>query len=212
MDTSRGHFITVEGVEGAGKSTQMSYIESCLKASDIPLIVTREPGGTPLGEEIREILLRPRQEGMGHKTELLLMFAARSEHLDQKILPALAAGNWVLCDRFTDATYAYQGGGRGVDKALITDLEELVQGEHRPDLTIYLDLPVEKGLERARERGELDRFESEGIEFFNSVRQAYLERASQLPEIYRVIDASPSIREVQQQIKSVLDDYLLRNK
>lgn len=212
MDTSRGHFITVEGVEGAGKSTQMSYIESCLKASDIPLIVTREPGGTPLGEEIREILLRPRQEGMGHKTELLLMFAARSEHLDQKILPALAAGSWVLCDRFTDATYAYQGGGRGVDTALITDLEELVQGEHRPDLTIYLDLPVEKGLERARERGELDRFESEGIEFFNSVRQAYLERASQLPEIYRVIDASPSIREVQQQIKSVLDDYLLRNK
>jgi dTMP kinase len=209
---NHGRFITLEGVEGAGKSTQLSYIQSFLEAAGIPLIVTREPGGTPLGEEVREILLRPRDEGMADKTELLLMFAARSEHLDQKILPALQAGTWVLCDRFTDATYAYQGGGRGVDKSLITQLEDLVQGQHRPDLTLYLDLPVDKGLQRARQRGDLDRFESENIEFFESVREAYLERASQLQDIYRVIDASQSIAEVQQQIKVVLDSYILRNK
>ena len=210
MATQNGQFITVEGVEGAGKSTQLSFVQTYLQQAGINLTVTREPGGTPLGEEIREILLQPRADGMDGKTELLLMFAARAEHLAQKILPALEKGEWVLCDRFTDATYAYQGGGRGLDKSLILDLENIVQGSHRPNLTIYLDLPVEIGLERARQRGELDRFEQEEIQFFENVRQAYLDRAGQLPDIYRVIDAAQSIEDVTQQIKLALDDFLLQ--
>jgi dTMP kinase len=206
---TRGQFITVEGVEGAGKSTQLRFIESYLRQAGKSLVVTREPGGTPLSEEIREILLQPREEGMAGNTELLLMFAARAEHLAQKILPALDAGQWVLCDRFTDATYAYQGGGRGLDKSLILDLENLIQGDHRPDMTIYLDLPVETGLKRARERGELDRFERENLQFFESVRQAYLERSVQLSNIYRVIDAGQTIDEVEHQVKQALDAFLL---
>jgi dTMP kinase len=137
------------------------------------------------------------------------MFAARAEHLAQKILPALDAGQWVLCDRFTDATYAYQGGGRGLDKSLILDLENLIQGDHRPDMTIYLDLPVETGLKRARERGELDRFERENLQFFENVRQAYLDRSRQLSNIYRVIDAGQTIDEVEHQVKQALDAFLL---
>ena len=206
---TRGQFITVEGVEGAGKSTQLHFIESYLRQAGKSLVVTREPGGTPLGEEIREILLQPREDGMAGNTELLLMFAARAEHLSQKILPALDAGQWVLCDRFTDATYAYQGGGRGLDKSLILDLENLIQGDHRPDMTIYLDLPVETGLKRARERGELDRFEREDLQFFESVRQAYLDRSRQLTNIYRVIDAGQTIDEVEHQVKQALDAFLL---
>ena len=205
---TRGQFITVEGVEGAGKSTQLRFIESYLRQAGKSLVVTREPGGTPLGEEIREILLQPREDGMAGNTELLLMFAARAEHLAQKILPALEAGHWVLCDRFTDATYAYQGGGRGLDKSLILDLENLIQGENRPDMTIYLDLPVETGLKRARERGELDRFERENLQFFESVRQAYLDRSRQLTSIYRVIDAGQTIDEVEHQVKQALDAFL----
>jgi dTMP kinase len=206
---TRGQFITVEGVEGAGKSTQLRFIESYLRQAGKSLVVTREPGGTPLSEEIREILLQPREEGMAGNTELLLMFAARAEHLAQKILPALDAGQWVLCDRFTDATYAYQGGGRGLDKSLILDLENLIQGDHRPDMTIYLDLPVETGLKRARERGELDRFERENLQFFENVRQAYLDRSRQLSNIYRVIDAGQTIDEVEHQVKQALDAFLL---
>lgn len=206
---TRGQFITVEGVEGAGKSTQLHFIESYLRQAGKSLVVTREPGGTPLGEEIREILLQPREDGMAGNTELLLMFAARAEHLSQKILPALDAGQWVLCDRFTDATYAYQGGGRGLNKSLILDLENLIQGDHRPDMTIYLDLPVETGLKRARERGELDRFEREDLQFFESVRQAYLDRSRQLTNIYRVIDAGQTIDEVEHQVKQALDAFLL---
>jgi dTMP kinase len=205
----RGLFITVEGVEGAGKSTQLSFIESYLLAAGISLEVTREPGGTPLAEEIRELLLRPRDNGMSPGTELLLMFAARAEHLQNKILPALERGDWVLCDRFTDATYAYQGGGRQLDKSLIEELERLIQGDHRPDITIYLDLPVATGMERARKRGELDRFEREGLDFFERVRQAYLERSRHLPDTYRVIDASQSIEAVNSEIKTVLDSILL---
>lgn len=212
LESQRGLFITVEGVEGAGKSTQLAFIQNYLEAAGISLVVTREPGGTPLAEEVREILLRPRDEGMSVKAELLLMFAARAEHLQQKILPALARGQWVLCDRFTDATYAYQGGGRQMDKSLIMDLEHLVQGEHRPDVTIYLDLPVATGLERARKRGELDRFEREGIDFFERVREAYLDRSRQLPGVYRVIDAGQSIEEVESEIKAVLDRELSINK
>ena len=208
---TRGQFITVEGVEGAGKSTQLAFIEGYLRQAGKSLVVTREPGGTPLGEEIREILLQPRADGMAGQTELLLMFAARAEHLSQKILPALDEGGWVLCDRFTDATYAYQGGGRRLDKSLILDLENLVQGHHRPDMTIFLDLPVEVGLQRAQQRGELDRFETEDIAFFERVRQAYLDRARQLPEVYCVIDASHTIEEVQLQIQDVLEDFLLHH-
>ena len=203
-------FITVEGVEGAGKSTQLAFIESYLRQAGKSLVVTREPGGTPLGEEIREMLLQPRDDGMAGKTELLLMFATRAEHLAQKILPALDAGQWVLCDRFTDATYAYQGGGRRLDKSLILDLENLIQGQHRPNMTIYLDLPVEIGLERARQRGELDRFEREDIQFFERVRQAYLDRAKQLPDVYRIIDASQTIDDVTEQIRVALDSFLLQ--
>ena len=205
---NKGLFITVEGVEGAGKSTQLAFIQSYLRAAGVSLLVTREPGGTPLAEEIRELLLSPRDAGMAPTTELLLMFAARAEHLQQKILPAIERGDWVLCDRFTDATYAYQGGGRNLDKSLITDLEQLVQGNHRPDITIYLDLPVETGLERASKRGELDRFEREGIEFFERVREAYLERSRQLSGIYRVVDAGQSIKEVESQIRIILDAIL----
>lgn len=204
MATKKGLFITVEGVEGAGKSTQLAFIESCLKIADVNYITTREPGGTPLGEEVREILLKPRQEGMSAKAELMLMFAARAEHLQQKILPALQAGQWILCDRFTDATYAYQGGGRMLDKSLIASLEELTQNDLRPDVTIYLDLPVETGLERARQRGELDRFEQEDIAFFERVRQAYLDRARQYPDIYHIIDASENIEGVKNQVEKVL--------
>ena len=211
-NSARGLFITVEGVEGAGKSTQLAFIEDFLRSADIPLTVTREPGGTPLAEEIRHLLLTPRDDGMAEHTELLLMFAARAEHLQRKILPALEQGTWVLCDRFTDATYAYQGGGRQLDKSMITSLEGLVQGTHRPDMTIYLDLPVEVGLERARNRGELDRFEREGTEFFQRVRDAYLERAGQLPEIYQLIDASQDIDSVKHQIQKVLETKLLQDK
>ena len=211
MKEERGLFITVEGVEGAGKSTQLSFIDSYLRAAGISLVVTREPGGTPLAEEIRELLLRPRDAGMAPTTELLLMFAARAEHLEQKIMPAIRRGDWVLCDRFTDATYAYQGGGRNLNKSLITELEQLVQGDHRPDLTIYLDLPVATGLERARKRGQLDRFEQEDVGFFERVRKAYLERSRQLPGIYRVVDASQSIEDVKLQIRNILDAILPEN-
>jgi len=204
----KGLFITVEGVEGAGKSTQMAFIEDYLRQSGIELVVTREPGGTPLGEEIRELLLRPREGGMTDKTELMLMFAARAEHLEQKIIPALEQGQWVLCDRFTDATYAYQGGGRGIDGSLIADLERLAQGGIRPDITLYLDVPVEIGLARAEQRGNLDRFEQEDEAFFNNVRKVYLDRAASMPSIYRTIDASKDIEAVKDQVISILSDII----
>lgn len=206
--TEKGLFITLEGVEGAGKTTQLAFIENYLRQANIDLLVTREPGGTPLGEEIRELLLRPRSEGMTGRAELMLMFAARSEHLEEKIIPALENGTWVLCDRFTDATYAYQGGGRGLDQSLIAHLEEFAQGDLRPDVTIYLDLPVETGLERARQRSEPDRFEQEDEAFFRAVRQTYLHRAEQYPDIYRVIDASKTIDKVQQQISAILSELV----
>ena len=203
-EIKRGTFITLEGVEGAGKSTQLAYIEDFLRRADIDLLVTREPGGTVLGEEIRELLLRPRQDGMSDRAELLLMFAARAEHLQKKIIPALRAGTWVLCDRFTDATYAYQGGGRGLDTGLISQLEQLAQDELRPDVTIYLDVPVETGLQRASRRGELDRFEQENQQFFNRVREVYLQRANSLPDIYHCIDATQDIDAVQRDIQLLL--------
>lgn len=200
---SRGLFITVEGGEGVGKSTNMAYLEQHLSDLGIDIVVTREPGGTALGEDIRELLLRPREDKMAANAELLLIFAARAQHLAQVVEPALAQGRWVLCDRFTDATYAYQGGGRGLPVGIIRELEQLVQGELRPDYTLLLDAPVEVGMSRARGRGELDRFEQEQTEFFERVRRTYLELASQGSGRYRVVDASKALPDVEQQLEEV---------
>lgn len=200
-----GQFITVEGTEGVGKSTNMAFIEDWLTKAGKELVITREPGGTELGEKLRSVLLDAREQSMSDDTELLLMFAARAQHLHEVIKPALASGKWVLCDRFTDATYAYQGGGRGIDMSRIAELEQWVQGDLRPDMTLILDLPVDIGLERAGKRSEPDRFELEKHDFFNKVRDTYLARAAAKPESYQVIDASPSIDEVQQSIQAVLE-------
>ncbi len=205
---TKGLFITLEGGEGAGKSTQLAYIRQRIEAAGIPLHVTREPGGTPLAEQIRTLLLDHRDEEMAPDTELLLMFAARAQHLARLVRPALARGEWVLCDRFTDATYAYQGGGRGIGFARIAVLEDWVQGELRPDLTLLLDLPVAVGMARAGRRGELDRFEREQRDFFERVRAAYLTRAEQAPQRFRVIDAAQDIAGVQRQIDAVLSPLL----
>lgn len=208
----RGRFITLEGSEGSGKSTNLAFIQHYLRQSGIDVVFTREPGGTPLGENIRELLLDHRNAAMADDTELLLMFAARAQHLQELILPALEAGKWVLCDRFTDATYAYQGAGRGINSERIAQLENWVQGELRPDLTFFLDLPVAQGLARAGERSTPDRFEREQIEFFERVRQGYLAQAAHAPQRYRVVDASVSLEAVQSQLKSLLDDYLTMSR
>lgn len=204
----RGKFITIEGTEGVGKTTNIEFIKQWLQAKSITFVDTREPGGTPLAEEIRQLLLSNREESVCSKAELLLMFAGRAQHLDQLIEPQLESGNWVLCDRFTDATYAYQGAGRQMGYDLIANLESIVQGDLRPDLTLILDIPVEQGLQRAGERSEPDRFELEKADFFNRVRNAYLERAEQSPQQYVIIDASLSLPEVQEQIGSCLDTFL----
>jgi dTMP kinase len=200
----KGYFITVEGGEGVGKSSNLAFIEEYLRNAGKDVVMTREPGGTPLGEQIRELLLDAKQNNMAVDTELLLMFAARAQHLEQVIKPALKEGKWVVCDRFTDATYAYQGGGRGVDMQRITQLEQWVQGNLRPDLTLLLDLPVQQGLQRAGQRSEPDRFEREQQSFFERVRETYLIRARQESSRFRVIDASPALEQVQQQIAAVL--------
>lgn len=204
----RGRFITVEGGEGVGKTTNLEYIRHALEAAGLRVRVTREPGGTPLAEQVRGLLLDPLNKGMSADCELLLVFAARAEHLERVIRPALAAGEWVLCDRFTDATYAYQGGGRGLSQARICELETMIQGDLRPDLTLLLDVPVALGLSRAGERGALDRFEQEQADFFERVRQAYLQRAAAEPQRFRVIDASRSLAEVQVQIDQALQAIL----
>lgn len=203
-----GLFITLEGPEGAGKSTNREYLAERLREQGIDVLLTREPGGTPLAERIRELLLDPSDEPMAADTELLLVFAARAQHLQQIIRPALAKGSVVLCDRFTDATYAYQGGGRGLSIERIAQLEQFVQGELRPDLTLIFDLPVEIGLARAAARGRLDRFEQEGRGFFEAVRQAYLQRAEQAPQRYRVLDAGQTLAQVQADIDALLPSLL----
>lgn len=205
-----GLFITLEGPEGAGKSTNRDYLASCLQARGIKVLLTREPGGTPLAERIRELLLAPADEPMAADTELLLMFAARAQHLETVIRPALQRGEVVLCDRFTDATYAYQGGGRGLSFSRIAILEEFVQGALRPDLTLVFDLPVEVGLSRAAARGRLDRFEQEGRGFFEAVRQTYLQRAAAAPARYRVVNAGQSLEEVQRALDRLLPELLER--
>lgn len=205
-----GLFLTLEGPEGAGKSTNRDFLAEHLRAAGEDVVLTREPGGTALAERIRELLLAPSTEPMDSDTELLLVFAARAQHLAQVIEPALARGAVVICDRFTDATYAYQGGGRGVSPQRIGVLEDFVQGELRPDLTLIFDLPVEVGLSRAAARGRLDRFEQEGTAFFESVRHAYLERARRWPERYRIIDAAQPLKAVQADLLSLLPELLER--
>jgi dTMP kinase len=208
MSTIAGRFLTVEGIEGVGKSTQVARLSKALSALGTAHVVTREPGGTPLAEKIREIVLDPRDETLPPTAELLLMFAARAVHLANHVEPNLTAGRWVICDRFIDATYAYQGGGRRLRTADIRVLETMVQGARRPDLTLLLDAPVAIALRRARERnagGLPDRFESERTEFFERVRDAYLARAAAEPERITIIDARQSADDVAARILAVLE-------
>jgi dTMP kinase len=204
-----GRFITIEGVEGAGKSTSITYVAERLRLAGRQVVCTREPGGTALGESLRELLLGHHHQGMDADTELLLMFAARAEHLARVIRPALGRGEWVLCDRFTDATYAYQGGGRGLDKQRIAQLEQWVQGTLRPDLTLLLDLPVELGLERAGRRSAPDRFETESLRFFDAVRQTYRAIATHQSDRVRIVNAALDIAAVQRQLDAILDPFLV---
>ncbi|MBI2379898.1 MAG: dTMP kinase [Gammaproteobacteria bacterium] len=204
----RGRFITVEGGEGVGKTTNLAFIESELKAAGVDVLMTREPGGTPLAEEVRGLLLKPREERMHPDAELLLVFGARAQHVQTVILPALNAGRWVVSDRFTDATYAYQGAGRGLDVARIAALEAFVQGSLRPDRTLLLDIDAAAGLARAGARSAPDRFEQEQLAFFERVRGCYRARAEAEPERFRMIDAGVSLSEVQAQIRGVLAEDL----
>lgn len=199
----RGLFINIEGGEGVGKSTNLGFLENFLRDNGVDVVITREPGGTLLGEEIRDLLLQLREEAVNPVAELLLIFAARAQHIAELIEPALAAGKWVLSDRFTDATYAYQCGGRGVKRETVAQLETLVQGALRPDFTVLLDAPVSVGMRRANKRGDLDRFEQETIAFFERVRSAYLQQAEVHGERYRVIDASQSLVNVQRALATV---------
>lgn len=212
MNPARGRFIVVDGIEGAGKTTQLETLRARLEAAGLGVVCTREPGGTPLGEELRELLLRPRAGGIAGDTELLLMFAARAEHIAQVIEPALARGDWVLCDRFTDASYAYQGGGRGLGFDRVVQLEEFVQRALRPDLVLLYDLPPETGLARAGRRGAVDRFEQEEYEFHARVRLAYINRAAAAPARYRVLDAAAPLAEVGAATLAAIEAFLAEHR
>ncbi|PRB82223.1 dTMP kinase [Pseudomonas sp. MYb185] len=205
-----GLFITFEGPEGAGKSTNLKVFAQALAERGCPPVITREPGGTPVAERIRDVLLSMHEEPMHADAELLLMFAARAQHLNGLIRPALAEGKVVISDRFTDATYAYQGGGRGIDPQRIAVLEDWVQGDLRPDMVVVFDVPVELGMARARARSELDRFEQEQQRFFENVRDTYLRRAAADPQRYRVIDASGDLDQVRQAMQPLIDEVLER--
>jgi dTMP kinase len=203
-----GRFVTFEGIEGVGKTTQVAQLSRVLDQRGVAHVVTREPGGTALAEQIRDLVLRPREEALPPVAELLLMFAARAVHLNNYIEPHLAAGRWVICDRFTDATYAYQGAGRGMNGEAIGRLESLVQGERRPDLTVLLDVPVAVGLARSQKRDAgktRDRFERERAEFFERVREGYLARARSEPDRIRVIDAAAALDDVSRRIATLLE-------
>ncbi len=208
LSAERGRLVTVEGVEGAGKSTHIGFITNYIRAAGVEVVSTREPGGTELGEAIRKVVLGDTDEPVSPEAETLLMFAARAQHIEQVIEPALARGDWVVCDRFTDATYAYQGGGRGMPLSRIAILEEWVQGALRPDLTLMLDLDPTIGLERIGKRGKEDRFDEEKLEFFEQVRNVYLRRAAQEMARYSVIDAEPSVETVRKSIIETLDRFL----
>ncbi len=203
----RGRLITIEGIEGVGKSTNMAFIQSILDARGIPSLMTREPGGTGLGESIRKLLLNKEQQGMGALTELLLMFASRAQHVEQVIEPGLAGGKWVICDRFTDSSYAYQGGGRGLPLELIACMEALVLKDFCPDCTFILDLPVETGLSRAENVGAKDRFESEHTDFFKRVREVFIARGKSEARCH-IINADQTLEKVQSEILSVLTALL----
>lgn len=208
-----GFFLTIEGCEGAGKTTAKGVVLQWLNAAGLEFIETREPGGTPLAEQLRSLVLSEHEEQVSDTSELLMVFAARCQNLSQRIEPALAEGKVVVCDRFTDATYAYQGGGRGIDEQRIAVLERLVQGDRRPDMTLLLDIEPELGLARASGRAQaqgesLDRIEQEAIEFFHRVRNVYLQRAERFPDQYVVIDGSQSIVQVEKQIMKVLQARL----
>jgi dTMP kinase len=205
---NQGLFISFEGVEGAGKTTNIEFIAEKIGQAGHEILHTREPGGTEIGEAIREILISKDLPEMHHNTELLLMFAARAEHLQRKIIPALAQGKWVLCDRFTDATYAYQGAGRGISKDHILLLETMVQGSLRPNYTFLFDLDAKIGLSRAKSRGETDRFEQQHIDFFNKVRNEYLSMAKGSPDRYRIVNAQHELPTVQKQIHGFIQEIL----
>lgn len=208
----RGLFITVEGLEGVGKSTNLSFVRDHLEAAGVAVEVTREPGGTPLAEKIREVVLGDVDEAMPAVAEVLLMFAARAVHVENRIRPALNAGRWVVCDRFTDATFAYQGHARQVGPEWVADLANRVHGDLWPDCTLLLDAPVEVGRGRARLRGPEDRIEREQSEFFQSVRDGYLARAQAEPNRFRVIDATHPLEQVQREIALALDALIARAK
>jgi dTMP kinase len=203
-----GLFITLEGIEGVGKSTQIDFIKDFFNQQGRDILLTREPGGTTIGEAIRAIVLDKKHTGIAADTELLLMFAARAEHLDKVIRPALATDKIVISDRFTDASYAYQGIGRKLSSSRIRVLEEWLQKGLKPDLTILLDAPVVVGLERAAKRSEKDRFEEEALSFFEAVRQCYLDIAASEPDRVKVIDASRPLEEVKQQVKLTLQNFI----
>jgi dTMP kinase len=204
-----GKFISIEGIEGAGKSTQIDFIRGFLEQHGQRVVVTREPGGTQLGEQIRELLLMPRDNGMSHDAELLLMFAARAEHIEQVIKPALQRGDWVLCDRFVDATFAYQGAGRGIPASRIAAISDWTLKGLQTDLTLLFDLPVEVGQARVVKRQQQkDRFEQEKHSFFQLIRDCYLARASNEPDRIQVIDASQPLENVETQISKILERML----
>lgn len=205
---SAPRFITLEGLEGAGKTSRWVELKTYLEGRGKTVCATREPGGTALGERLRELLLAADQDPMAPLTELLLMFAARSEHVARVILPALSAGHWVLCDRYVDASYAYQGGGRQLGVAPVAALEALLPERARPDLTLLLDLPVELGLDRVNRRGSADRFEQETVAFHQRVRDAYLARARQSPQRHRIIDATAHPDEVRTAIERAVEGLL----
>lgn len=206
--SDRGLFITMEGGEGVGKSTNLCFLERFLRDNGVTVVTTREPGGTPLGEKIRQLLLQESEEPVSEVAELLLIFAARAQHIRDIIEPSLASGAWVLCDRFTDATYAYQCAGRGVDSETVRLLEEVVQQGLRPDYTLLLDVSVDVGMNRAQQRAALDRFEQETREFFERVRAGYLQQAKKDRERYRVIDAGQSLVEVQEELIRIGNELL----
>lgn len=200
-----GKFITLEGIEGVGKSTNLEFVAGYLADRGQRVITTREPGGTPVGERLRELLLDSEHGSVPDTCELLMMFAARAAHLEKIIRPALEQGIWVVCDRFTDATYAYQGGGRGFPDENIDLLKSLVQRDFEPDLTILLDASIDVSEARRKERGHRDRFESEEIEFFHRVRAKYLEIAEREPERVVIVDASRNLEQVQGALRSVFE-------